>query len=185
MLEVALNWWERQRECVSADRARRLKRFILNKEFITCEPQTGFTFRDLFGVVVPRNLRLVGVRTAVPYSMSSSVCLLFLRCCYEFVKRSVNTFLSKHTGYTYNTTRQARLPFLVSPSLSLFGAAPTVPPHTAGTSGCWPETHDPVHSPMHQSGLSISFQAEKKQQHIHTMLSFCQMLKDCWKIFSV
>lgn len=42
----------------------------------------GFsTFRDLFGVGVHRNLRLVGVRTAVPYSMSSSVCLLFLSCC--------------------------------------------------------------------------------------------------------
>lgn len=46
------------------------------------ELQTRFTiFRDLFGVAEPRNLRLVGVLTAVPYSMSSSVCLLFFRCC--------------------------------------------------------------------------------------------------------
>lgn len=42
--------------------------------------QSSDTLRDLFGVGVPSSLRLVGVRTMVPYSMSSSVCLLFFRC---------------------------------------------------------------------------------------------------------
>lgn len=53
-----------------------------NRGWVHIKQIIGFsTFRDLFGVGVPRNLRLVGVRTAVPYSMSSSVCLLFLSCC--------------------------------------------------------------------------------------------------------
>lgn len=39
-----------------------------------------FTFRALQGVILAKNLRLVGDRTAVPYSMSSSVCLLFFNC---------------------------------------------------------------------------------------------------------
>lgn len=38
------------------------------------------TLRALFGVGVARKRRLTGVWMAVPYSMSSSVCLLFFRC---------------------------------------------------------------------------------------------------------
>lgn len=61
--------------------------------------------------------------------------------------------------------KAACLPSLVSPSLSLFGAAPTVPPHTVETSDRLPETPDSVHFPMHQSGLLVSFQAKKNPPH--------------------
>lgn len=40
------------------------------------------TLRVLLGVAVARKRRLAGVWMAVPYSMSSSVCLLFFSCCF-------------------------------------------------------------------------------------------------------
>lgn len=39
------------------------------------------TLRVLLGVAVARKRRLAGVWVVVPYSMSSSICLLFFRCC--------------------------------------------------------------------------------------------------------
>lgn len=61
------------------------------------------------GVVVPRSLRLVGVRTAVPYSMSSSVCLLFFRC-YKEIGTCQHISQLNHK---YNTERQIVYPLLL------------------------------------------------------------------------
>lgn len=66
-------------------------------------------------------------------------------------------FLQKQ-GWTSNTKA---LLVLASLSPSLFGTAPTAPPHTAGTSVHSQKTHDLVYFPRLQSPISISSQALK------------------------
>lgn len=92
----------------------------------------ALNFRVLMGVVVPRSLRLVGVRTAVPYSMSSSVCLLFFRClsCFSF---SFSIRCSSHCSSTYcrnfcPCTKNSRSCSLSHVSIWAFAAQTSVSP---------------------------------------------------------
>lgn len=113
-----------------------------------------FTFRVLLEVGVVRKRRFVGVLIAVPYSMSSSVCLLFFMCCADVVKTEL-IFLTNTDRHESTTC----LPSEASLFLFPLDAAPTAEPRTAGTSGRSRGTPGPLPSPKHLFGLLVSFQA--------------------------
>lgn len=108
------------------------------------------TFLCLPGVTFPTMRLLDGVLTAVPYNMSSWVCLLFFSCWKNKLQKWTNNACWWRFDKAFGSSFHIPAPFSLSPSRC--GASPTAAAHNPGTSVHWQRTLCLALAPKNQFG---------------------------------